>query len=114
MEIVPILTVKLEEQWGKQLRCGYVIAVEKLMKTLNYSPKVEGMPKEDLKRMKEVMRQQIVRQHNQMFSAAGKQYILILLIDLGYKQWLSRNFGHVAAAEIGNFEGGMTFSRDHI
>lgn len=71
--------LQLEEMWGKQLRHGYVIAVEKLMKTLHYSPKVPGMPKEDLARMKEVMKQQIIRQHIQTFSAAGKSPSKILL-----------------------------------
>lgn len=56
---------------GKQLRAGYVIAVEKLMKTLVYIPKVPGMPKDENLKMKDVMKLQIIRQHNQIFSAAG-------------------------------------------
>jgi hypothetical protein len=66
-----VLTSKLEELWSKELRHAFVIAVEKLMKTLHYVPKVEGVPKEDLAKMKKVLATQILRHHAQIFSAAG-------------------------------------------
>jgi len=68
------------------------------MQTLPYQGKNQStqVTEQDSRQMHDRLKVAIVRHHFSIFSAAG------------YKQWLSRNFGHVASAEMDQFEGKVT------